>query len=72
MAQMLTTTERAAVITGRVDYFDSSGVLLRGIDVTNDYYATNRGETFPVWVESRIGAGVLQISAWPPSREPVL
>ncbi|WP_100514335.1 hypothetical protein [Mycobacteroides abscessus] len=72
MAQVMTTTERAAVMTGRVDYFSSSGVQLCSGDVTNDYYATNRGETFPAWVESRIGAGVLRISVWPPNRESML
>jgi hypothetical protein len=70
--QVMSALERAAVMTGRVDYFDAAGVQLRGVDVTNDYYSANRGETFPAWVTDRVAANTLQITVWPPDRESML
>lgn len=65
---MLTSMERAAVMDGRVDYFDSDGKQLREIDMSNDYYMSNRGETFPNWVEERIRSGNCTIKVWTANR----
>jgi hypothetical protein len=54
----------AAVLAGRADYRNEAGEPLREHDVTDEYYRSNHGETFPRRVENRVNAGTLKVRPW--------